>query len=447
MDLSDTKTEIFDVATFFVQKLLVLTLLTPNRMSKFYTAGLLSMCFSLCLSFVQGQAPPGSTTLAAGCDTINLPTPAIWGKANYQLTGFNTGFWTGTNSFNDKEKAHFFNITGSPNAYITRCYIEFAKAATGNAANLNKAILIKVYDGTSNTPGSLLGSASTTLGNIRNDVQLNDRTDIVFPSAIALPASKKFFVSVDFSTLSWTTDSLAIYSSLSGRTPSLAWEKWNDNSWHPTLEESGLTLSLYMNPFVSPTTNCQVLVPVKLSSFNGLSTSKGHLLQWATASEQMNKGFHVEHSADGQHFTTIGFVPSMASGGNSNLPLQYSFLYRPAAGNNESIYRLKQQDLNGVFSYSKLVFLKNSGFESSSIGRIYPNPAGSILVVDWVKAIQKGAQFRIVDGAGRIMKQQLLAETVKQTSISTAGLATGMYILQVLDYKQQITDTEKFWID
>lgn len=415
-------------------------------MPKFYTTGLLGLLSLLGLS-LHGQVSSGSTTLAAGCDTINFPIPSGWGRATYQLSGLNTGYWTGTNSFLDKEKAHFFDLTGSSNNYITRCYINFAKAASANAGNLNKTILIKVYDGTSNTPGTLLGSTSTTLGNIQIDVALNDKTDIMFPAAIALPASKKFFLSVDFSSLSWFTDTLAIYSSLSGRTPNYAWEKWSDNSWHPTTAESGLNLSLYINPFVSPTTSCQVVQPVELSGFNGVFTNKGHLLQWTTASEHLNKGFYVEYSTNGQQFTSIGFVPSSAAGGNSSLPLHYSYLYQPASISSESIYRLKQQDVNGTLTFSKLVFLRNNRFESAAIGRLFPNPASNVITIDWVKSIDKGSQLRLVDGTGRVMKQQAITPSSKQTNISTAGLSSGMYILQILDNKQQITDSEKFWID
>ncbi|HSC54218.1 MAG TPA: T9SS type A sorting domain-containing protein [Phnomibacter sp.] len=418
-------------------------------MPKFLTA-----CFASVIALASlstdaiGQLPKDPNLLAAGCDTINYPIPGTWGRGSYAPSLPNSGYYTGTSSFGDKEKAHFFNLSATSNNYITRCFIHFGKAASSVPANLNKAINIKVYDGTSGAPGALLGSTSTTLGNIKIDVALNDKTDIGFPSAIALPASKKFFVSVDFSSLLWNTDSLLVYSSLSGRTPNYCWEKWNDNTWHQITEESGLNLSLYINPFVSPTTLCEVVQPVKLAGFTGTLTPKGHLLKWTTASEQMNKGFYIEYSPNGQAFTTVGFVPSAAVGGNSNLPLQYSFLYQPISNSSESIYRLKQQDLNGTNTYSQLVFLRNNeATASATIGRLFPNPASNVLTIDWVKNVENGSLLRLVDAAGRTIKQQTIAITAKQTTLSTAGLSGGIYVLQVVNAKQQIIDTQKFWID
>jgi len=106
--------------------------------------------------FAYSQPNTAIVSTAAGCDTINFPIPAAWSRANYIIVDAgNTGYRTGTNSFGDKEKAHFFDLSATANTYITRCYIHFAKANSINQAGLNKTINIKVYDGTSNTPGAL----------------------------------------------------------------------------------------------------------------------------------------------------------------------------------------------------------------------------------------------------------------------------------------------------
>lgn len=395
------------------------------------------------------QSTSAIVSNAAGCDTINYPIPSGWGRSNYAIIdGANTGYRTGTNTYGDKEKAHFFDLSATANTYITRCYIYFAKANSINQAGLNKTINIKVYDGTSNTPGALLGSTSTTLENIRIDVLLNDKTDIYFPAAISLPASKKFFLSVDFSSLSWPSDSLAIYSSLSGRTPNYAWEKWSDNSWNTVPSESGLNLSLYMNPFVSTNTTCQLVQPVTMGAFTGELNSKGHQLQWSTFAEQHNKGFYVQYAADGQHFESIGFVPSKAPGGNSTAPLHYQFTYQPSIESQQSHYRLMQVDVDGKTSYSKQIALRNSNLSSAVISKMLQTASSGQLKIEFSRPLTGNFQLRTIDAAGRVMRQQTIqAAGQSSVTVNTQGLAKALYVLHMINEQGQLIDSEKFWIE
>jgi hypothetical protein len=411
---------------------------------------ILAIC-SIALLFtsisVMAQPAGNITANAAGCDTINFPIPTAWSRANYSIIdGANTGYRTGTNTYGDKEKAHFFDVSASANTYLTRCYIYFAKANSINQAGLNKTINIKVYDGTSNTPGALLGSTSTTLENIRIDVLLNDKTDIFFPAAISLPASKKFFLSVDYSSLSWPNDSLAIYSSLSGRTPNYAWEKWQDNSWNTVTSESGLSLSLFMNPFLSTNTTCQLVQPVTMGSFTGLLSNKGHELSWTTFAELNNKGFYVQYAANGHQFETVGFVPSKAADGTSTQPLAYSFVHQPSSTYSQSHYRLMQADKDGKTSYSKQIALRNGALSTAVIAQMINTPGSGVLQVGFAKPLTGNTQWRTIDAAGRIMQQQTLQSNVSQAYIPTGTLSKGLYVLQIVNEQGQLIDTEKFWI-
>lgn len=389
--------------------------------------------------------------LAPGCDTINFPVPPSWGRQNYQLTSGNTGYLTGTSTFTNREYAHFFDLgVASPNQYLTRCYINFAIAASGNPANLGKAITIRVYDGTSNLPGgAVLGTTTTTLGDIRIDYLLNDKTDITFPSPILLPASKKFFIGVDISTLTWPTDSLSIFSSTAGTTPSRTWARNPDADpqWYDLFSEFGLRLSLYIHPFVSPTTTCQVTTPVSLLRFAGKAVADGHLLTWTTASESSNKGFYVEHSPDGKLFQRVGFVPAKGNG-NSQQEQQYSYTHQPASPATEHYYRLKQVDKDGSSSYSQQVLIRQAtGGLITAWGRLFPNPAQGRLVLEWKQPPAQGSQLRLLDAQGRVWRSQALAAGAAQTIVDIKGMNTGLYILQLTDAKNKSIASEKFWVE
>lgn len=89
-------------------------------------------------------------------------------------------------------------------------------------------------------------------------------------------------------------------------------------------------------------------LPVTLLSFSGYKDGSRNQLSWITASELNNRGFEVQRSTDGVNYTAIGFLNSLANGGNSNDQLSYRFTDNtPAGGSNTTAcarrYRWPQQ--------------------------------------------------------------------------------------------------------
>lgn len=204
--------------------------------------------------------PKGSnaviTTTTSTCMSINLPVPPTWSLVNY---GTGTpyaanGFVNGPNTFGDKEKAMYFDVSASANTMITQVYVGFGKAYTSTPT---KTVAVKFYDGTSGTPGTALGSGTLSMSAIMSDVAANRYSLIIFGTPINLPASKKFFASVDVTGLQWTAgvkDSLSIVSNTHPQsTPSPAWEKWSTNAWVNLGSASSwsLNISLLIHPFLT----------------------------------------------------------------------------------------------------------------------------------------------------------------------------------------------------
>lgn len=194
---------------------------------------------------------------AGGCYSVNLPIPGGWTLSNY-YTGAavgQDGWINGMNVYLDKEKAMYFDESALPYTQMVQCYIAFGVAYS---ANPNKIVPIKVYDGTSGTPGAQIGSTyNLTMGEIMADQAAGYYTNVHFPTPITLPVSKKFFVSVDVSNLQWTAgvhDTLSIVSNSAGQTvPSAIWEKQSDNLWYQytTAGSWNLQASLIMHPFLT----------------------------------------------------------------------------------------------------------------------------------------------------------------------------------------------------
>ena len=199
-------------------------------------------------------AVPNTTT--STCMSINLPAPATWSLVNYG-TGtpiFADGFVNGPNIYGDKEKAMYFDASASANTMITQVYVGFDHAYS---ATPTKTVAVKFYDGTSGTPGASIGQGTLSMATIMTDVTNNQYSLIIFPTPLTLPASKRFFASVDVSALSFTTaikDSLSIVSNTDLQTiPTQAWEKWSTNAWYKydNVNSWQLDISLLIHPFLT----------------------------------------------------------------------------------------------------------------------------------------------------------------------------------------------------
>lgn len=216
---------------------------------------------------------------AAVCQRINLPTPAGWTPSNY-FTGATVGAdgWiNGMNVYLDKQKAMYFDASASPNTILNNVYVAFGVAYS---ATPSKIVPVNIYDGTSGTPGALLGTTNLTMGQIMSDVNGGFYTEASFVNnPVTLPASKKFFVSVGLTNLQWAAgvkDTLSIVSNSVGQTtPSAIWEQQSNNNWYQytTAGSWNLSASLYVHPFLTNTPSQAVITPSALTVCSGNSIS------------------------------------------------------------------------------------------------------------------------------------------------------------------------------
>lgn len=196
-----------------------------------------------------------TVTASSGCELINYPVPAGWTLVNY-YTGAavgQDGWINGMNVYLDEEKAMYFDASSSPYTTLVGVYVAFGRAYSANPA---KIVAMKIYDGTSGTPGALLGTVNATMGQIMADEAGGNYTEYSFVnSPVTLPASKRFFCSIDLLNLQWQAgihDTLSIVSNSNGQTtaPVPIWEKQSDNNWYQytTAGSWNLSASLVMHP-------------------------------------------------------------------------------------------------------------------------------------------------------------------------------------------------------
>ena len=169
-------------------------------------------------------------------------------------------------------------------------------------------------------------------------------------------------------------------------------------------------------------------MPVVLVRFSATPRSGKILLEWNTATEQNNKGFEVERSADGRSWNKLGFVPGMGTTVEAN---NYSFWdEKPVTGPNH--YRLKQTDLDGRFVYSPIVSVENEADGRSGL-RLFPNPAPQGITSLVVPEAPEGDGFlEVFDGLGQLVLYQKLALDHGQPfPLNLSGHPAGMYTVRL----------------
>ena len=187
------------------------------------------------------------------------------------------------------------------------------------------------------------------------------------------------------------------------------------------------------------------VLPVNFTSFSSYKDGKNNLLTWSTTSEQNNSGFEIQRSTDAVNFEKIGFVKSLSVTGNSSSRLDYTFIdYNPVGL--RQYYRLKQTDFDGTSKYSAVVLVTREAPTTLQLTHVYPNPSRESLYINTASPTKMELQLLVIDLGGRVVgKKQVSAEIGNNGfDIPVAHLASGTYILKVLNSSQQVVATEKF---
>jgi hypothetical protein len=148
------------------------------------------------------------------------------------------------------------------------------------------------------------------------------------------------------------------------------------------------------------------------------------IISWATAMEENTKEFIVEYSVSGNDFKTLGQISAAR---NSSSSQTYSFVHNtPPQGFN--YYRIKQVDIDGKFSYSKIITLFNA--DAQQIAVIGPNPVKDVLhIIEPKEVLMK--KMKIYDMNGRMLMRKNVETESRVFGMSTGSLLNGNYILKV----------------
>lgn len=387
---------------------------------------------------LQGN-PMGNIALPVlnACDSIGWPPTGL--SVTWYGIPTDSGYLSGNNYYEDRAKGNFFDLSASGATYLNRAILGLGPVNAKSGGPLTAEVNVKVYDGSTDKPGALLGTFNSTLQEMR-DRRLNF-TIVVFPSAIPLPASKKIFLFLEFPTLVWnvpavstTNDTITLLSTaINQPATSIGWEQWSDNSWHSMASAWGFKLNHHLYPLVSSTTDGCNTLPVIFGTFSAKAGANGVDLNWQTITERNNRHFEVERSTDALKFSSVGVVLTKAIDGNHQGPLNYQFTdASPADGIN--YYRIRQIDKDGSSEYSKMIKISYNLQESGNIVRsYYPNPVSDKLFIQLGAGIREIETVRFTDASGKILGAQKPAVSPEGLlNVSTKSLRSGLSFATVI---------------
>ena len=178
-------------------------------------------------------------------------------------------------------------------------------------------------------------------------------------------------------------------------------------------------------------------VPVELTSFSVSVSGIEIILNWTTASELNNYGFEVQKKFDGSDFVTIGFVTGSGTTTETN---QYQFIHK----NSEqgiNIYRLKQIDFSGTFSFSDEVQINFNAPDEFILFQNYPNPFNPGTAITFSLAEKAPVSLQIYNLVGELIASLITNELKEPGTYSinfnASRLSSGTYIY-VLKQRENI---------
>ncbi|GAB4033199.1 DUF5689 domain-containing protein [Spirosoma jeollabukense] len=112
-------------------------------------------------------------------------------------------------------------------------------------------------------------------------------------------------------------------------------------------------------------------LPVNFISFTGQAKEKAISLNWVTAWEDKNEGFDVLKGDNAAGFEKVGYVAGHATTTNQSV---YEFSDSDVKEGQLYYYRLKQKDVDGTATLSKIIAVRAGASADAMVPVVYPNP-------------------------------------------------------------------------
>ncbi|MBX2976628.1 MAG: T9SS type A sorting domain-containing protein [Ignavibacteriaceae bacterium] len=187
-------------------------------------------------------------------------------------------------------------------------------------------------------------------------------------------------------------------------------------------------------------------VPVELASFSASTNGNQVTLSWTTATETNNSGFEVERATilnglKGE-FAKTSFIK-----GNGTTTQLSNYSYSEIPGQGSFVYRLKQIDFDGKFSYSAEVNVDLGLPTEFGLSQNYPNPFNPSTTIRFTVPEVSNVKLEVYSLTGELIST--LVNEVKEVgsydvSFDASKLSSGIYLYRLTAGKNVITKKMNF---
>jgi len=169
-------------------------------------------------------------------------------------------------------------------------------------------------------------------------------------------------------------------------------------------------------------------LPVTWETVSAQKQNSQVLINWSTASEQNTKDFEVQYSTNTTNWDALATVQAA---GNTTSTRNYSFTHQsPLKNNTYNYYRIVQRDLDGKFSYSKIVSIVFD--EPGPDFLVYPNPADKLATI----YLSESSEVSLINSAGGVVWRAKLPAGRNQLPLEK--FSSGVYIMRAGKSSQRL---------
>ncbi len=191
--------------------------------------------------------------------------------------------------------------------------------------------------------------------------------------------------------------------------------------------------------------NANVALPVELVTFEAIGRAEAVVLAWETATETNNAGFEIQRAvastgSSAPRWVTLHFVEGA---GTTSQSQTYRYTDDALPHTAETlVYRLKQIDTDGAFTYSDDVEVTRAAPQRLALHPNYPNPFRGQTTIRYALPKAGPVQLTVFDLMGRRVATLVDDEQSagrKEVIFQLQRLASGVYFARLQAGSRTIT--------
>lgn len=180
-------------------------------------------------------------------------------------------------------------------------------------------------------------------------------------------------------------------------------------------------------PSITVPVSMDLVIPVELSAFSLTTDNNNVNLNWSTASETNNSGFSIERKSQGvSDWKEVAFVSGK---GTTTDRVNYNYTDKAVAVGNY-IYRLKQIDFDGTFSYSNEIETEINPPSEFALYQNYPNPFNPGTTIKFSLPVQSNVKLSLYNNIGQLVTEIVnssMEAGYHEVNFNGADLSSGVY--------------------